>query len=187
MCVSRFWSVCFAIIFSLPQYVLAQKTEHSITFDQLLDQANLEIFEPVDAGYRAFEPLENEFLNCQYALNSNREDLQLRYYVLPWSEQDTFSTIPNLAAFWVVTSVASNADDNLISAMQLDPDLLINEFNADWGMLYFFAPKPAFSTATGCKLLALSKEGQGTAFVFFFFDDAGNQALNQREMAVRFK
>jgi hypothetical protein len=54
-------------------------------------------------------------------------------------------------------------------------------------MTYFFRPKPEFATQPGCKMLALCKEGQGTVFVFFLFDDPGNTALDRREVAVRFR
>ena len=173
--------------FLLPQWLFGQKLEHPALFAQLLDQAGLDIFEPLDAGYRAFEPLENEYLNCQYAIHSNREDLQIRYYVLPWSEADHATSTPNVATFRALTSVASNADEAVISAIQPDRETLIRDFNADWGMTYFFQPKPAFAIEPACKMMALSKEGQGTAFVFFLFDDPGNVALDRRELAVRFR
>jgi hypothetical protein len=183
----RFLAICSALLCLLPQVLLAQKTGHPFAFDQVLAEAGLEVFEPLDAGYRPLEPLENEYLNCQFALYSNREDLELRYYVLPWNEQDKLSTTPNVATFRVLTTVASNADDALISALQLEPETLQKEFNADWGMVYFFTPKPAFSTAPSAKMLAVSKEGKGTAFVFFFFDNPNNSALDTRHWAVRFQ
>ncbi|MBK9016620.1 MAG: hypothetical protein IPM82_22490 [Saprospiraceae bacterium] len=172
------------VVLLLPQFLFGQKTAN---FAQLLDQAGLEVFKPLDAGYRAFQPLENEYLNCQYAIHSNREDLQICYYVLPWNETDHATVNPHVATFRVLTSVASNADEAVISAIQPDREALIRDFNADWGMAYFFRPKPAFAQAPNCKMLALSKEGQGTVFVFFLFDDPGNLALDRRELAVRFR
>ena len=166
------------------QWGFGQQTSH---FAQLLEQAGLEVFEPLDAGYRTIQPLENDYLNCQYAIKSNRENLEIRYYVLPWNEADASSTNPHVATFRVLTSVASNADEAVISAIQPSKSDLLRDFNADWGMTYFFTPKTAFSQVPTCKMMALSKEGQGTVFVFFLFSDLGNMALDKREVAVRFK
>jgi hypothetical protein len=176
-----------AIFFLLPQGLHAQKMEHSNLFNQLMEQAGLEVFDPLDAGYRSFELWENDYLNCQYAISSRQEDLEIRYFVLPWVEADATTTTPNVATFQVLTSVATNADEAVISAIQPTKESLLRNFNADWGMTYFFTPKPAFSDEPACKLMALSKEGQGTVFIFFLFTDPGNIALDLRETAVRFR
>ncbi|MCF8247027.1 MAG: hypothetical protein K9J37_18870 [Saprospiraceae bacterium] len=175
------------LLLLLPQCLLSQKSEQHVAFEHLLESAGLEFFEPLDAGYRTIQPQENDYLNCQYAINSNREHLEIRYYVQPWNEADANTTAPHVSTFRVLTSVATNAGEAVISAIQPTKETLLRDFNADWGMTYFFTPKPAFSDKPACKLLALSREGQGTVFVFFLFNDPGNEALNQREVAVRFK
>ena len=180
------WNLPLAafLILLLPQFLFGQKTAH---FTQLLEQAGLEIFEPLDAGYRSIQPLENDYLNCQYAINSNQGHLEIRCYVLPWNDANTSTTAPHVATFQVLTSVATNADEAVISAIQPTKSDLLRDFNADWGMTYFFRPKPAFSNEPACKMLALSKEGHGTVFVFYLFNDPGNETLDRRELAVRFK
>jgi hypothetical protein len=175
------------LFFLLPQWVQGQKNELPVPFGHLLEKAGLEFFEPLDAGYRTIQPLENDYLNCQYAINSNREKLEIRYYILPWNEADANTTAPHVATFRVLISVATNADEAVIAAIQPDKESLLRNFNADWGMTYFFTPKPEFSNEPACRMVALSKEGQGTVFVFFLFNDPGNEALDTREMAVRFK
>ncbi|MBI1224497.1 MAG: hypothetical protein GC192_04610 [Bacteroidetes bacterium] len=181
-------SNCFyALLFLLPQILFAQKNELPVPFGYLLEKAGLEIFEPLDAGYRSYEPTENDYLNCQYAISSNRENLEIRYYVLPWTDSSSNTTVPNVATFRVLTTVATNAGDAIISAIEPSPENLLQDFNADWGMTYFFTPKPAFSDKPACKMLALCKEGQGTVFVFFLFNDPGNKALDRRATAVKFR
>lgn len=155
-------------------------------FNQLLSRAGIEFFEPLDAGYRDIELPENEYLNCQFAIRSGREDLQIRYFVLPWDEADPASVNPHLATFRALTTIASNADDAVISAIRPEPEVLLRDFNADWGMTYFFTPKPGFSDQPACKMLALCKEGRATVFVFFLFDEPGNVALEVRHLALRF-
>lgn len=117
MLFSRFSVVC-SVLLCLPTLgLLAQRNQHPVAFDQALTEAALDLLEPLDAGYRVFEPLDNDFLNCQFALYSRWEKLELRYYILPWNERDVLSTTPNVASFRVLTTIASNADDAVISAL----------------------------------------------------------------------
>jgi hypothetical protein len=187
---SKIISFCFAtaaLYCLLPQWSFAQNIERPDRFAQLLQQAGVEFFEPLDAGYKDYEPFENQYLNCQYAIRSRNENLEIRYHVLPWNEKDYMASAPNIATFLTLTQVATNADDAIISALRPDGQSLLRDFNADWGMTYIFTPKPAFADSPLCKMVALCKEGQGTVFVFFLFDDPGNEAIDRREMAVRFR
>lgn len=183
----QFALVCSAMFFLLPQWLLSQADLLPDPFSQLLERAGLDVFQPVDAGYRQFEPLENEYLNCHYAIRSQREGLQIRYFVLPWNEADPFAVNPHVAAMRALTSIASNDDEAIISAIPAEASALQDKFNADWGMTWFFHPKPGFSNQPTCKMLALCKEGQATVFVFYLFDNPGNPALDMREVAVRFR
>jgi hypothetical protein len=123
---------------------------------------------------------------CQWAVRSRSEGLEIRYAVLPWDEADPAATNPHVATQRLLSSVASNADEAVISAIRPGSEELRTDFNADWGMVFFFQPKPSFSDQPACKLLALCKEGQGTVFIFFLFSDPGNPALDLRAKTVRF-
>lgn len=179
------WLIVGALFFS-PLLVEAQKIDMPDDFRQLLNQAGLEFFEPLEAGYHDIRLPENDYQNCQFAIRSGKEDLQIRYFVLPWNDEDPVSTQPNLATFRALTSIATNADDAVISAIQPGRETLQKDFNADWGMIYFFKPKPGFSDQPFCRMIAVCKEGKGTAFVFYLFDDPGNKALDTRYLALRF-
>jgi hypothetical protein len=172
--------------FLLASNLQAQKIDYPPQFQQLLAQAGLEFFEPLEAGYRDIEPLKNEFQNCQFAIRSRKEGLQIRYFILPWNDGDPTTTNPHLVAFRAITSIAVNEDEAVISAIQPTKETLLKDFNADWGMIYFFKPKPGFSELPNCRMVALCKEGQGTAFIFYLFDDPANEALDTRYLALRF-
>lgn len=86
----------------------------------------------------------------------------------------------------MVVSLATNDEDYLIAGREVAPELLSGFFNADWGMQYFFHPKAGFSDWNHCELLALHKDGQGTAFVLFLFDEASRE-LGNRFYAFRFR
>jgi hypothetical protein len=164
----------------------AQKIHFPPQFQQLLDQTGIEFFEPLDAGYRDIVPLENEYQSCHFAIRSKREDLQIRYFILPWNDGDPTTTNPHLATFRALTSVAVNSDEAVISAIQPEREKLRNDFNADWGMIYFFQPKPGFSELPACRMVSLCKEGKGTVFIFYLFDDPANEALDTRYLSLRF-
>ncbi len=165
---------------------ISQKIDYPPNFLQLLKETNLEFFEPLDAGYREYQPVENEFQNSHFAIHSSKEDLDIRYFVIPWEEQKPNTTNPHLRTFATLTHVATNADESVISAIQPTKEMVQKDFNADWGMTYFFTPKKHFSDKQHCRMLALCKEGQGTVFVFYLFNDTGNEALDTRYLALRF-
>ncbi len=176
-----------ALAFSFwPSDLGAQKISYPSQFQQLLTQAGLEFFEPLEAGYRDIEPLKNDFQHCQFAIRSRKEGLQIRYFILPWNDDDPTTTNPHLVTFRAITSIAINEDEAVISAIQPTKETLLKDFNADWGMIYFFQPKPGFSDKPSCRMVALCKEGQGTAFIFYLFDDPANEALDTRYLALRF-
>lgn len=177
----------FCLIIFLPVWLWGQQSANiEPSLHLLLERASLELFEPLDAGYRIIEPFENSHLNCQFAIYSRREDLEIRFFILPWDETDPNATAPHVTTFRALTAIASNADDAVISAIKLEEEKLAAAFNADWGMAYFFKPKSDFSMASNCKMLAISKTGKGTVFVFYLFEEAGNTSLDTREVLLRF-
>ena len=167
--------------------VFSQKIEYPERFQNLLSQAGIEFFEPVEGSYRDVQVPENQFQNCDFAIRSNKEDLQIRFCILPWNESDPLSMNPHVATGRMVAAVATNVEIGLISRIQPDPESLRKDFNADWGKQYFFQPKPGFSEKLDCRMVALHKEGKGTAFIFYLFDDPGNEALDVRYLALKFQ
>ncbi len=180
-----FW-LLFGALLSMPFWSCAQNLSLPAEFTELLDRANLLFFEPLEAGYSVVRLPTNEYQNCQFAIQSGRERLQIRYFILPWDEKIPETVQPHLTTFRALTSIATNADDALISAIQPERESLLRDFNADWGMVYIFKPKPGFSERNFCKMVAICKEGKGTAFVFYLFDNPNNEAPDARYFALRF-
>jgi hypothetical protein len=165
---------------------VAQKIDYPEEFLSLLTKSGIEFFEPLEAGYKDFEPWGNPWQPCNFAIRSRKENLQIRYLVQPWDENDPVSVNPHLNTFRILTNLASNADESLISAIQPEKEKLQEDFNADWGMSYFFQPKTGFSDLPYCRMLALHKEERATVFIFYLFDDPANEALDTRYLALRF-
>jgi len=177
------------LFFSLwvaPHWGFAQKIDFPEHFRQLLKQTDLEFLQPLEAGYRDLYLQPNEFQNCDFAIRSPKEDLEIRYFIQPWDDKKPDTTNPHLATFRALTSVATNAEEAFISAIQPAREDLVNDFNADWGMVYFFQPKAGFSDQPFCRMVALCKEGKATVFIFYLFDDPSNEALDTRYLALRF-
>ena len=173
-----------ALFFAIGSF--SQKIEYPPHFHQLLNQVEAEFFEPLDAGYRDYQPLENEFFNSHFAIRSNREKMDIRYFIVPWNDENPNASNPNIRTFVTLTNVATNAEEAVISAIQPTKETLLKEFNADWGMTYFFQPKDVFSEREHCRMIALCKEGKGTVFIFYLFDNTNNEALDTRYLALRF-
>jgi hypothetical protein len=146
----------------------------------------LELFEPLEAGYKSLNPEPNPFQDYDFAIRSSKEKMEIRYVIMPWVEDSLTSELPNVLTFRTVTNVASNTENLLISAIKPPDEQLLKDFNADWGMIYFFVPKPRFANWPYCRMLSLYKKEKGTVLIFFLFDDPGNQALDYRYLALRF-
>lgn len=173
--------------FILPTFCFSQKIEMPAPFLELLQKAGIEFYEPLEAGYKDIEPWPNPYQPCNFAIRSRKEDLQIRYLIEPWKDNDPISANPHVAIFRTLSNLATNADEALISAIQPTRADLQKDFNADWGIVYFFQPKEGFSEKPFCRMVALYKEGKGMAYIFYLFDDPANEALDRRYMALRFQ
>ena len=155
-------------------------------FVQILDQAGVEFMEPVEARYKQVPVRKNAFLAYDYAIRSRKEGIEIRYVIRPFELGAPSADVPHVEASRLVMHLATNDEDYLIAGREVAPELLSGFFNADWGMQYFFHPKAGFADWSHCELLALHKDGEGTAFVLFLFDEPSRE-LGNRFYALRFK
>lgn len=153
-------------------------------FQEKLEVAGLEFIEPLEARYRDIRVVRNDFLTYDFAIRSRREGLEIRYYVQAAGEAPI--DVPHVDAVRLLTHLASNDERFVMSGLDVNETDLREQFNADWGKVFFFTPKEAFSPRRQCKMLALFREGFGSAFVFFLFDEAGPE-LDHRFYALRFR
>lgn len=151
-----------------------------------LDAVGAELLFPVDAGYKWFD-LEPSapFQPCTFGIFSRKEKLEIRYLMEPYDTTNPEADFPHFWATRQVINLASNDEDDLITAHSL-PDSMLTAFNANWGKLFFFHPKKSFSSRTNCQFLALFREGKGLAGLFFLFDEP-SEALDRRMWGIRFK
>ena len=155
-------------------------------FVQMLDQAGIEFIQPVEARYKPAPLLKNPFQPYGYAIRSRKEGLEIRYIIRPYDPNLASADIPHVEAARLVSHLASNEQDYLIAGREIAPEVLAGYFNADWGIQYFFRPKKGFAAWNHCELLALHKDGRGTAFVLFLFDEPSRE-LGNRFYALQFR
>ena len=181
-----FRSFYFLAVLVIGQPVFAQ-IDVSDHFNQLLDDADLEFLEPVEAKYKDIRIGKNLYQSYDFAIRSRKEKMEIRYLIEPYNEKDPTADIPHLSSIRLLTHLASNGEEaGVITGLDIEAEKLKTDFNADWGKTFFFKTKTSFSTRSHCKMLALFKEGKGMAYVFFLFDKATNE-LDKRFLALRFK
>ena len=171
----------------VPNVGFAQRIEVPNSFRQILKQAGISFIVPVESGYKDFEPHLNQYKQYDFGLQSKKEKLEIRYAITPYDEKDVMRMNPHLLTMQAVASIASNEDDYIITAIEMAEHDAKHDFNADWGMIYFFIPKDAFSMKPHCRMIALHKEEKGTAFVFYLFKNTDNEALDKRYFALEFQ
>jgi hypothetical protein len=184
----RFIVFAFFLMLGMAMFVdiHAQKITYPPGFTQKLDSLRLEFFEPLEAGYKVQNIDSNPFQDCDFAIRSSKEKMEIRYVILPLKEDEASTTLPNVLSFRAMMNVASNTENLLISAIKPPDEQVMKDFNADWGMVYFFVPKPMFANWPFCRMVALHKKERGTVLIFFMFDNPGNPALDNRYLALRF-
>lgn len=177
----------FSCWFILLCFVCSLQAQIDISphFSSLLELSQLDFHAPLEAKYKDVSVLKNPWQNYDFAIRSRKEKLEIRYLIVPFKENNPLNSMPHINCMRMVTNLASNSQDVLISGLSIEEEELKEQFNADWGKIFIFQPKAGFSTRTHCKLLALHKEGLGTAYVFFLFNEA-DQALDNRFYALRF-
>ncbi|MEM6317027.1 MAG: hypothetical protein AAF960_05115 [Bacteroidota bacterium] len=180
-------SFSFLLFCLLTTTLLAQKIKYTDSFLEKLEQTQIDVFTPVEGKYKSVRPLKNDFQPIDHAIVSKREKIVIRYSVIPYDSDKPATQLPHVDFMRLVTSVASNDEDaGVVSVHALDNPQLKTYFNADWGSMAYFKPKYRFSEAQHCRLLALFKEGQGTVYVFFLFDEP-SPALDNRLRALQFR
>lgn len=154
-------------------------------FQALLEKAELEFIQPVEARYKDTKAHRNRFQPTDFAMRSRAEKLEIRYLVYPYNPNEATSAHPHLRAVRLLVHLATNDQSFVMSGKDLT-EAKLKTYNADWGKTFFFTPKAAFSNRSHCKMLALHKAETGTAFVFFLFDKAERE-LDYREYTLKFQ
>lgn len=154
-------------------------------FSALLENAGLSFVEPLEARYKDIRVSQNDYADYQFAIRSRKEKLEIRYLIYPHREEDPLSYAPHVRAMRLMISLATNQQESIMRGMDVSEVDLEEQFQADWGKVFFFTPKAGFTSWQQCKMLALHREGQGTAFVFFLFDKPST-ALDYRFYALQY-
>lgn len=153
------------------------------TFASSLDAMQIDWLEPVEMSYKPSRQANNSYQPCHFGMWSGREKMEIRYLLAPIDSTEV--AVPHVAASRILWHLASNDEENYIAMHSISDRQLKEDFNADWGKVWFFKPKGAFSNRDHCKMLALYREGRGMAYTFFLFDQAPI-TLDQRFFSMRF-
>jgi len=164
----------------------AQKIKYSKTMLEKLTLTEIDLFEPVEGKYKSRRSLKNDYQRIDHTIYSKQEKLEIRYAILPYFEQDPSTQVPHVAFMRVISSVAPNEDDVTVTVHTIPQVELKKQFNADWGSVAYFKPKPRFSNAKHCRLLTLYGDKRGTIHIFYLFDKP-DIALDNRYYGMRFK
>ncbi len=169
-------------------YQINGQIELSPSFQILLQEADLDFIYPLEGKYkeRRVSSVSAKYENYDYAIFSRKEKIEIRYAIRPFDQKDLSSVAPHVASMRIVTHLATNDINEIISGLSLDPEVVKKDFNADWGKVFIFQPKSRFAFYKQCKLLALHREGKGTAFIYFLFDEPSKE-LDNRLVSLRFR
>lgn len=168
----------FILLHALILSLQGQKDE--VLWSQMLSAIGASYYPPLDAGYSPIKTLEEPFWGSHFFTFSRREQIAIKIVV-----DTTLQSYPNIQLGRWLAQIASNEPEDVISRVPLNPGVLLDQYGADWGGLYFFKPKFSSTFYSECKLLALYKEGKGMIILFFLFNEFTDQ-LQRLEHIVSF-
>jgi hypothetical protein len=178
--------ILFITLFSISVSTIANAQIHfPPRFEQLLNTVRLDCVIPLENNYQEI-PINTAFQKYDFAIASRQEDLEIRYFLLPYDSANLLFIAPHIEASRLAFHLATNEEDIAITVLSLEKFELQEKFNADWGAVFYFKPKASFSEYAHCKMLTINAEGKGMAFVFFLFDEPSRE-LDYRFEAVRFR
>jgi len=164
----------------------AQKIKYSAAMLEKLAVTEIDLFEPTEGKYKSRRSVKNNYQKIDHAIYSKQEKLEIRYTIIPYSANNPATQVPHVAFMNVISSVAPNEEDVTVTVHTIPEADLHKQFNADWGSVAYFQPKPKFSSAKHCRLVTLYGDKRGTIHIFYLFDEP-DIALDNRFYGMRFK
>jgi len=126
----------------------------------------MEVAPPLENQFKSIST-DNDLIDCDLSIKNKKGDLEIRLLVRPASR----IPFPHMDAMSMITTLATNEQETVISVLSAADDVLKIDYKADWGLQAFFKPKDSFSNKEHCKLVAIYKEEKAIAYMLFLFDD----------------
>ena len=168
---------------SLTMTLLAQ-VKMSLAFQQLLSNSQMEFFEPLEQKYKRSSTRGSSLLKPSFAIRSKKNRLEIKYLILSDSEESGIP--PHVASLGMATHLATNDPNTDIAVHQMDPEILSDLYQAQWGSEFYFRPKKTVSQKQHCKMTAIYVEGKALAYILYFFNTPDDELENQK-YTLRFK
>jgi len=146
----------------------------------MLDKGMLLFNKPVEGWFKPIPLLQDEFFKYDLVLQHTDDDLEMRCIIEPAYKSNLKNNYPHLLAMRNALSAANNQESNKMIIQKISAASLDSMFNADWGLMVDFIPKKSLTDKTYGKLLSLFAEDKSRLFVFFFFNEAEKDQLEQR-------
>ncbi len=167
-------------------YLFGQKIKYTKSMLHKMEQSDVDIFEPTEGKYASKRPKKNSYQKIDHQIYSKEDKLEIRYTIIPYEENNPATQIPHVEFMRVISSIAPNEDDTPVTVHTMPSIDLSKQFNADWGSIAYFKPKPNFADYKHCRFLSLYGDQRGTIHIFFLFDEP-SPILDDRLYAMRFK
>jgi len=167
-------------------YLFGQKIKYTKTMLHKMEQTEIDIFEPTEGKYTSKRPRRNDYQKIDHQVYSKEDKLEIRYTIIPYEKNNPATQIPHVEFMRVISSIAPNEDDTPVTVHTMPSLELSKQFNADWGSIAYFKPKPSFANYKHCRFLSIYGDKRGTIHIFFLFDEP-SPILDSRIYAMRFK
>ena len=171
-------SFLLLLLYVLP---LQGQMDAFIDFQNQVKNLGLAFAIPTENQYETISGA-SDFISSDFAIEKQKGDLEVRFILISSDEIQ----IPHINTMGLISTLATNQQETVISIIPMGKNAKENEYGADWGLQAFFTPKTSFSEKQHCKLLALYKEGKAMAYLLYLFDKP-NEELEHQQFLLRFE
>lgn len=149
----------------------------------LVERAQMTFTSP--EWYVETDLIENPHMNYEYAIKHETDKLEIRYAIRPIDEmladyeereknkkEGEVNNHPDSLYPAIAMAVGFNITGSMPELAPFPPEAVKAEFNADQGVMTRVVPREGFDGGyEQCFMIVIQKNGLGTAYVFYMFDD----------------
>ena len=179
--------ILILLFFCFMQLNLSSQLMYTRHFTKMLDKGMLEFNTPTEGWFKPVPLIKDEFFQYDLVLQHTNDDFEMRCIIEPTHRANPKNSYPHLLTMRTALSAASNHNSNDLIIQSIPEETLSSTYNADWGLMVDFIPKPSLTDKSFGKMVSLFAEEKSRVFIFFFYNEAEKEDLENRIALFQFE
>jgi len=138
----------------------SQKPLLSKKFEEKIEAMGVDFYFPIETKVKVKENVKDDFRSYDLILRS-KHHFELRYILKPLSDKNSAVMHPHVQLSTLISTLATNDQEEFISIQEIAPDVAQNRFGADWGVYADYVPKYSLTSYTHGRVISLFNSEKG--------------------------